>query len=97
MSMRNITYVNRKGDARFRGHDKSRGGWLRFARKDVKTTSSVLELVQRKAGGMGKPGVAGWRLKPARGGSGRLALGSIATLQSDNRARLKRGGFFPHP
>jgi len=46
--MRNITYVNRKGDARFRGHDKSRGGWLRFARNDVKTTSSVLELVQRK-------------------------------------------------
>ena len=52
MSMRNITYVNRKGDARFRGQDKSRGG-------------------------LGKPGVADWRLKPAREGSERLGWGGV--------------------
>lgn len=36
-------------------------------------------------------GLAGWRLKPARRGSGRLALDPIAALQGDRRSRLKRG------
>jgi hypothetical protein len=42
-----------------------------------------------------KPGVAGWRLKPAVGVYGRLALDPIAALQGDKKARLQSGGGFP--
>ncbi len=40
-------------------------------------------------------GVAGWRLKPAEGVYGRLALDPIAALQGDKKARLQTGGGFP--
>ena len=49
------------------------------------------------------PSVAGWRLKPAREGSGRLGWGGLKAMPERSPAqcgwkpRLKRGGFFPHP